>query len=416
MPLTCRPKRRHVLFSRRLAVAALRGAPSSGAFCGRSQTSSDRHDQQRRVASAPRFRQGRSRLRARRGRVAGRHQRRSLSRFHLGRRGQCARPLPSASGRSAAGAGHQALAHVEPVQVARRRQARRAAVRAELCRLRVLLQFRRRGDGMRDQGGAQVSRRQGPSRALSHHHLRRRVPRPHAGDAGRDRLRQISRRLRPADGRLRPGAAWRHRSGEEGDRPAHRRHPDRAGAGRGRRPLGAERVLQGVARTLRQAWPAAGVRRGADRHGPHRRSLCLQAPRRHPRRDVAGESARRRFSDRRVPRHRGSRVRHDAGLARLDLRRQSAGDRGGECRARRDAEARLLRSRAEDVAAAEAKARLGGRPLSERAVGSARRGPAGRRQGRGALGRSRQRAARPEAAHRRRRRQRRALPRALDRQ
>ena len=137
----------------------------------------------------------------------------------------------------AAGAGHQALAHVEPVQEPGRRQARRAAVRAELCRLRVLLQFRRRSDGMRDQGRAPLSRRQGPSRALPHHHLRRRVPRPHAGDAGRDRLGQISRRLRSAAGRLRPGAAWRSRSGEEGDRPAHRRHPDRAGAGRGRRAL-----------------------------------------------------------------------------------------------------------------------------------------------------------------------------------
>ena len=43
-------------------------------------------------------------------------------------------------------------------------------------------------------------------------------------------------------------------------------------------------------------------------------------------------------------------------------------------------------------------------------VGSARRGAADRRQGRGAVGRSRRRAARPEAAHRRRRRQCRALP------
>ena len=32
-------------------------------------------------------------------------------------------------------------------------------------------------------------------------------------------------------------AAWRSRSRQEGDRPAHRRHPDRAGAGRGRRAL-----------------------------------------------------------------------------------------------------------------------------------------------------------------------------------
>ena len=127
--------------------------------------------------------------------------------FTSRRRGECAGPCASASGRGAAGAGDKAVAHVEPVQEPGRRAARRAAVRAELCRLRVLLQFRRRSDGMRDQGHAQISRRQGPSRALSHHHLRRRVPRPHAGDAGRDRLRQISRRFRAADGRLRPGAA-----------------------------------------------------------------------------------------------------------------------------------------------------------------------------------------------------------------
>jgi acetylornithine/N-succinyldiaminopimelate aminotransferase len=65
--------------------------------------------------------------------------------------------------------------------------------------------------------------------------------------------------------------------------PAHRGHPDRAGAGRGRRALRAARLLQGAAPALRRARPAAGVRRGADRHGPHRRSLRLQARRRHPR-------------------------------------------------------------------------------------------------------------------------------------
>ncbi len=49
-------------------------------------------------------------------------------------------------------------------------------------------------------------------------------------------------------------------------------------------------------------------------------------------------------------------------------------------------------------------------------VGSARRGPSDRRQGRGAVGRSRQRVARPETAHRRRRRQCGALPGAVDRE
>ena len=106
---------------------------------------------------------------------------------------------------------------------------------------------------VRDQGRAPLSRLQGPSRALSPRHLRGRVPRPHPGHARRDRLRQISRRFWPAAGRLRPGAAWRSRSGQEGDRPAHRRHPDRAGAGRGRRALRAARVLQGAAPALRRA-------------------------------------------------------------------------------------------------------------------------------------------------------------------
>src|SRR5581483_11706486 len=94
---------------------------------------------------------------------------------------------------------------------------------------------------------------------------------------------------------------------------------------------------------------------------------------------------------------------HGARLARLDLRRQSACGRSRQRRARRHAQARLLRSRAEDVAADQAEARLRGRPLSHDPVGSARRGPAGRRQGGGAIRRSRRRAARREAAHRRRR-------------
>ena len=264
-------------------------------------TFSDRHDQERDVASASRIRQGRSRFRARRRRVADRDQWRALSRFHLRRRGECAGPLPSASGRGAAGAGDKAVAHVEPVQEPGWRAAGGAAVRTKLCRFRVLRQFRRRGDGMRDQGHAQISRRQRPSRALSHHHLRRRVSRPHAGDAGRDRFAEISRGLRPADGWLRPGAARRSRSRQEGDRPADRGHPDRAAAGRRRRARRTACLLQGVAPALRRQRPAAGLRRGADRHGPHRRTVRLQAPRRDAGRDAAGKSARRRLSDRRLP-------------------------------------------------------------------------------------------------------------------
>ena len=130
-----------------------------------------------------------------------------------------------------------------------RRDAGRPALRAELRGLRVLLQFRRRGDGMRDQDGAPVSRRQGAARALSHHHLRGRVPWPHAGDARGRRPGEISRRLRSAGRRLRSGSARRSRGGEEGDRSGNRRHPDRADAGRGRRARGAASVLPGVARS-----------------------------------------------------------------------------------------------------------------------------------------------------------------------
>ena len=111
-----------------------------------------------------------------------------------------------------------------------------------------------------------------------------------------------------------------------------------------------------------------------------------------------------------VPRDRGRGLRHGARLARLDLRRQSARDLGCERRARRHAQARLLRPRAEDVAAAQAEARLRDRPSSRRRQRSARRGASDRHQGRGALRRSRRRAARRKAAHRRRRRQCRALP------
>ena len=103
-------------------------------------------------------------------------------------------------------------------------------VRRQLCRRRVLLQFRRRSDGMRHQDGAQIPVGERRARALSHHHLRRRLPRPHAGDARRRRPEEISRRLRPGGRRLRPGAIRRSRSGQARHRAGDRRDPDRADA------------------------------------------------------------------------------------------------------------------------------------------------------------------------------------------
>src|SRR5450631_2496092 len=347
--------------------------------------------------------------------MADSDQRRTLSRFHLWRRGECAGPRASASGRSIAGTGDETVAHVEPVQESGWRAARGTAVRGELRRPCVFRKLRRRGDGMRDQDHAQISRRQGPRGALSHHHLRRRISRPHASDAGGDRVGQISRGFRAADGWLRSGHARRPRRRQKGDRSAHRGHPERTAAGRGRRTRGAARLLQGVARAVRRQRPAADLRRGADRHGPHRRPVRVSTHRRYARCDAAGESARRWFPDRCLPGDgRGCR-RHDAGLPRFDLRRQSAGGGGGQCGAGCDAQARLLRARAEDVAAAQAEAGLGGRSPSEGARRSARRRAADRSESGGAVGRSGDGIARAKAAHGRRRRKRGAVPAAVDR-
>ncbi len=184
--------------------------------------------------------------------MADSNQWRALSRFHQWRGGECAGPCASASGRSLAGTGDKTVAHVEPVQEPGWRAARGTAVRTKLRRLCVFRELRRRGDGMRDQDHAQISRRQRSLGALSHHHLRRRVSRADAGDAGCDRVCQISRRLRAADGWLRSGNARRPRRRQEGDRSAHRGHPDRTAAGRGRRACRAACVLQGVASAVRR--------------------------------------------------------------------------------------------------------------------------------------------------------------------
>ena len=113
----------------------------------------------------------------------------------------------------------QKLWHVSNLyRIPGRRAAGGAAVRRDLRRLRVLPEFRRRGDRRRDQDGAPVSVGQRQARALPHRHLRRRLPRPHAGGDRRGRQQEISRRLRPAGRRLRPGAVRRSGSGQEGDR------------------------------------------------------------------------------------------------------------------------------------------------------------------------------------------------------
>ena len=166
-----------------------------------------------------------------------RHQRRALSRLHLRRRGQRARPCASAAGRSADRAGRTSSG-TSPTsyRIPEQREAGRPAVRGELRRLRLLRQFRRRGDGMRDQDRAQVSRRRAaspsaiassPSRARSTA-ARWRRSRP----AARRNISKASGRWSTASTRCRSAISRRSRSAiGAGDR----RDPDRADPGRGRR-------------------------------------------------------------------------------------------------------------------------------------------------------------------------------------
>ena len=126
---------------------------------------------------------------------------------------------------------HKAIHVSNLFRVPEQEKARRPAVRGELRRLCVLLQFGRRGDGRRDQDRAQVPRRERQARALSHRHVRGRVPRPHARDARGRRPEEISRRLRSGGRRLRPGAVRRSRSGEESH---HARRPPRSWSSRSR--------------------------------------------------------------------------------------------------------------------------------------------------------------------------------------
>ena len=64
-----------------------------------------------------------------------------------------------------------------------------------------------------------------------------------------------------------------------------------------------------AAQAVRRPRPAADLRRGADRHRPHRRLVRLSAHRRDARHHGAGQGARRRLSDRRLPGDGGSRPR-----------------------------------------------------------------------------------------------------------
>ena len=91
-------------------------------------------------------------------------------------------------------AGRKALAHVQPLSGRGTGAARRAARRRDVRRPGVLLQFGRRSLRGGDQDRAALPIMSRPSRALAHHRLRRRLPRPHARDHRSRRQPEISAR------------------------------------------------------------------------------------------------------------------------------------------------------------------------------------------------------------------------------
>ena len=171
----------------------------------------------------------------------------------------CLGPCPSQGCGRPQRAGRQALAPVQHVQGAQGDRTGREALRGDLRRPRLLHQFRRRGDGMRAQDGAPLSLCERQSAALSHHHLHRRLPRPHLWRDQCRRQSEIPRGLRPGDGRVRPGRIRRSGRREECRHRRDRGDLRRAGAGRGRCARAGGQLPARPASALRRAWSDADL-------------------------------------------------------------------------------------------------------------------------------------------------------------
>ena len=149
---------------------------------------------------------------------------------------------------------------------------------ASFADLVFFAQFRRRGDGMRDQDGAQISSRPTAS--------------PSATASSPSKAPSTAARWR----RSRPAARQKYLDGfgpvvdgfdqvPFGDLEAVKRaigpetaaHPDRADQGEGGVRVAPPQFLRALRAALRRARPAADLRRGADRHRPHRRAVRLSA-------------------------------------------------------------------------------------------------------------------------------------------
>ena len=258
--------------------------------------------------------------------------------FASGRGGQRARPCASARGRGDHRAGPARLIHVSNLyRIPRGRAAGRPAVRGKLRRHGVFRQFRRRGDGSASSRScASTSRRtaipsasaSSPSRARSTAARSRRSRRP--------RTRSISTAsARSMDG-FDQVPLGDIEAVKRAIRPGDRRHPDRAGAGRGRRPRARRRSSSG--RCASFATSAACCWRSTRCRPASAGSARCSATRRlgvTPDVMALAKGLGAGFPIGAVPGHRRGRQGHDRRHPRLDLRRQSAGDGGRQCRARR---------------------------------------------------------------------------------
>ena len=135
--------------------------------------------------------------------------------------------------------------HLEPLSHPRPGAPGRAAGGQLVRGLGVLRQFRCRGNGIRPQDDPQVPRRDGQSRALPGHLLRRSLPRPDAGDHRRQRPGQTAQGIRAGRRRIRPRRLRQPQRDACRHHRRDRRHPGGTRAGRGRHAPRRPRVPAG---------------------------------------------------------------------------------------------------------------------------------------------------------------------------
>ena len=173
-------------------------------------------------------------------------------------------------------AGRTRDARLQPLSRARKPSgSRQRLVEATLRRQRVLLQLGRRGERGHDQDDApkaHVGHRQ--ARALPHHLLRGRVPRPHAGDARRHR--QPSTTSRASARRWKVSTTCRSTTSTRCATRSGRRPPASSSSRSRARAACARPTRSSCATCARLATSSAcilGHRRSPVRHGPHRQAV-----------------------------------------------------------------------------------------------------------------------------------------------